>query len=97
MFTLRPTKSFNKWLDGLKDGMAKKRIAQRLVRIQSGLFGDCKSVGGPVMELRVDHGPGYRVYFVKQGGELIVLLCGGDKSTQQRDIAKALELAAGLN
>jgi len=80
----------------LKDRRAVERIAQRIVRLQSGLFGDAKSVGGGVSELRVDHGPGYRVYFVLRRALLIVLLCGGDKRTQNRDIAKARALAREL-
>jgi len=80
----------------LKDRRAVERIAQRIVRLQSGLFGDAKPVGGGVSELRVDHGPGYRVYFVLRRALLIVLLCGGDKRTQNRDIAKARALAREL-
>jgi probable addiction module antidote protein/putative addiction module killer protein len=67
------------WLDRLADRRAASRIAQRIVRLQSGLIGDAKPVGGGVSELRVDYGPGYRVYFVQQGEVLIILLCGGDK------------------
>jgi putative addiction module killer protein len=80
----------------LKDRRAVERIAQRIVRLQSGLFGDAKPVDGGVSELRVDHGPGYRVYFVLRRALLIVLLCGGDKRTQNRDIAKARALAREL-
>ena len=93
MITLRQTETFKDWLNGLRDRKAQSRIAQRLVRVQAGLFGDVKPVGEGVSELRVDHGPGYRVYFVQRGSDLIVVLCGGDKSTQERDIARAKTLA----
>jgi putative addiction module killer protein len=96
IFTIRQTETFAEWLRGLRDTRARERIAQRLVRLQSGLFGDVKSVGRGLSELRVDHGPGYRVYFIKRGNDLIVLLCGGDKSTQSRDINAAKVLAAEL-
>ena len=75
---------------------AAAKIAQRLVRLQSGLFGDVKPVGGGVSELRVDYGPGYRVYFVQRGRTVIILLCGGDKRTQSADIKKAKALAEEL-
>lgn len=80
------------WLSGLADDRARKRIAQRLVRLEAGPMGDAKFFDG-IGELRVDHGPGYRVYFVQRGLVLIVLLCSGDKRTQSRDIKKAIELA----
>lgn len=73
-----------------------ERIAQRIVRLQAGLLGDLRPVGSSVSELRIDYGPGYRLYFVQRGGELIVLLCGGDKDTQRRDISRAKRLAAEL-
>ena len=78
---------------GLRDPVARRRILQRVARLELGLLGDVKIVGGGISELRVDHGPGYRVYFMRRGGELIVLLCGGDKSTQSKDIARAKSLA----
>lgn len=96
MFEVRQTTTFAKWLDGLSDTRAAERIAQRIVRLQSGLMGDAKPVGQGISELRIDYGPGYRVYFVQRGQVLIVLLCGGDKRTQRRDIARAKALAAGL-
>jgi putative addiction module killer protein len=96
MIEVRQTVEFREWLDGLKDRRTVERIGQRIVRLQSGLFGDVKPVGEGVSELRVDHGPGYRVYFVQRGAVLIVLLCGGDKRTQQRDIARAKALATDL-
>jgi putative addiction module killer protein len=96
VFGVRQTQAFAKWLDDLSDTRAAERIAQRIVRLQSGLLGDVKSVGQGISELRIDYGPGYRVYFVQRGRVLIILLCGGDKRTQRRDIAKARALAAGL-
>lgn len=96
MFEVRQTDTFAKWLDGLADSRAAERIAQRIVRLQSGLMGDVRPVGQGISELRIDYGPGYRVYFVQRGRVLIVVLCGGDKRTQRRDISKAKALAAGL-
>jgi putative addiction module killer protein len=80
---------FRKWLEGLKDRQARARIRVRLNRIRLGNFGDCKSVGKGVSELRVPHGPGYRVYFGRKDNTVVILLYGGDKSTQSRDIALA--------
>lgn len=80
---------FLEWLLKLKDVKGRAAIRARLNRIELGNFGDCKSVGEGVFELRITFGPGYRVYFGKQGEHLVVLLCGGDKSTQDRDIVKA--------
>jgi putative addiction module killer protein len=88
MFSVTQTEEFRDWLLALKDRTAARKIAQRIVRLQSGLMGDAKFFDG-IGELRVDFGPGYRVYFVRSGPELIILLCAGDKSTQQRDIARA--------
>jgi len=96
MVEVRQTVIFREWLDGLADKQAAARIAQRIVRLQAGLLGDAKTVGGGVMELRVDTGPGYRVYFVMKGQTLIILLCGGDKKSQRRDIKRAQELADEL-
>jgi putative addiction module killer protein len=96
MVEVRQTTVFRQWLDDLADQRAASRIAQRIVRLQAGLVGDVKPVGGGVSELRIDYGPGYRVYFVQQGQVLIVLLCGGDKRSQRRDIARAKTLAAEL-
>ncbi len=96
MIEVRQTVEFGEWLDRLKDRRAAARIAKRILRLQDGLLGDVKPVGQGVSEARVDHGPGYRVYFVQRGNVLIVLLCGGDKRTQQPDIAKALALAKDL-
>jgi len=96
MFEIRQTELFAKWLSGISDPRAAQRIAQRIVRLQSGLFGDVKAVGLGISELRIDYGPGYRIYFVQRGRVLIILLCGGDKQTQTRDIKKAKALAADL-
>ena len=80
---------FDQWLDDLDDANAVARILARLARVRQGNLGDCKSVGEGVSELRVDYGPGYRVYFGQHGRTLVVLLCGGDKRTQNRDIRLA--------
>jgi putative addiction module killer protein len=80
---------FDEWLRGLNDQNAVARILARLVRVRLGNLGDCRSVGEGVSELRVDYGPGYRVYFGQQGRTVVVLLCGGDKRTQDRDIRNA--------
>ncbi len=92
MIEVRQTAEFADWLKSLKGGLAAKKIAQRIVRVQSGLMGDVKFFDG-IGELRIDFGPGYRVYFVKRGDALIILVCGGDKSSQRRDIKRAIELA----
>jgi putative addiction module killer protein len=92
MFEVRQTIEFEAWFSRLKDGRAVERIAQRIVRLQAGLFGDAKFFEG-IGELRIDHGPGYRVYFVRRGNVLVILLCGGDKSTQKRDIRRAIAIA----
>jgi putative addiction module killer protein len=96
LIEVRQTSVFREWLEGLADLRAAARIAQRIVRLQSGLFGDVKPVGGSVFELRIDHGPGYRVYFAQRGKVLIMLLCGGDKSSQSRDIKRAKALLTDL-
>ena len=93
MIDVRQTEHFADWLDNLRDGVAVKAIRRRIARVQIGLFGDTKSVGDGVVELRVDHGPGYRVYFVRHGDVVVLLLCGGDKKSQQRDIMRAKALA----
>lgn len=90
---IRQSPEFNTWLTRLKDKLARAVILRRLDRIAMGNFGDAKPVGGGVSEFRIDHGPGYRVYFVRRGETLIVLLCGGDKGSQARDIARAKVLA----
>jgi len=94
--TVRETENFKDWMRGLKDRIAQTIINARIRRISAGNFGDAKSVGDGVSELRVNYGPGYRVYYTKRGQEIIVLLCGGDKSTQNRDIEIAKRIANNL-
>lgn len=89
MFTVRQTQAFQDWLDGLKDPRAQVRIAARLRMAEAGNLGDWKAVGGDVSEMRIDFGPGYRLYFTRRGSILIVMLAGGDKSSQTRDIKRA--------
>ena len=96
MYTVRQTPEFQKWLDGLADRRAQVRIAARLWYAESGNLGDWKSVGNSVSEMRLDTGPGYRRYFMRQGKVLIVMLAGGDKSSQARDIKRAQRIAAEL-
>ncbi len=87
------SETFERWLLRLKDPRARYRINARISRISLGNFGDTKSVRGGVDELRIDYGPGYRIYYTRKGPVIIVLLVGGDKSTQEADIKKAVELA----
>ena len=96
MVELRKTEGFGKWLDGLRDLRARARIQIRIERLAEGNAGDVRPVGGGVSEMRIDHGPGYRVYFTHRGAELIILLAGGDKRTQPRDIKRAIKLANEL-
>lgn len=93
MTEILQTDDFRTWLGVLKDAQAKARIAARVQRLAFGHFGDVKAVGDGVSELRVDCGPGYRVYIVQRGAVLVVLLCGGTKSRQQADIERAKRLA----
>lgn len=87
------TKTFDKWLQGLRDRIAMARILVRLNRLAEGNAGDVKPVGGGISELRVNYGPGYRIYYLQRGSLVVVLLCGGDKGTQTKDIKTAKELA----
>jgi len=96
MVEIRKTKVFAQWLDDLNDLRARARIQVRIERLAAGLPGDVKPVGEGVSEMRIDYGPGYRVYFIRQGRELVILLAGGDKRTQVGDINKALRLARNL-
>lgn len=88
------TDEFDRWITKLKDRAGRLRILKRIDRLANGNPGDMKAVGNGVLELRLDVGPGYRVYYLQDGDTLILLLCGGDKSSQQNDIDKAHELAA---
>lgn len=96
MIEIRQTEVFSKWLRGLRDRQARARIQTRIDRLQLGLAGDVKPVGEGVSELRIDDGPGYRIYFAQRQRELIVLLAAGDKRTQGTDIKTALKLACDL-
>jgi len=96
MWTVLTTEAFDRWFSGLRDQRAARRIQARIDRAEAGNFGDSAPVGEGVSEMRIHHGPGYRVYFVQRGLEVVVLLGGGDKSSQARDIASALELARRL-
>jgi putative addiction module killer protein len=96
MMEIRKTDVFAKWLDGLNDIHARMRILVRIERLAVGNPGDVKRVGEGVSELRIDYGPGYRVYYRKIGRALVILLAGGDKSTQSKDIKTAIRLARNL-
>lgn len=93
---IRKTENYAKWIDNLADIRARAKILVRVERLVTGNPGDVKPVGEGVSELKIDYGPGYRVYFKKQGQELIILLAGGDKSSQAKDIKLALDLARNL-
>ena len=96
MVEIRKTDVFAKWIDNLKDIRAKARILVRIDRMQSGNFGDVRPVGAGINELRIFYGPGYRIYFIQRGTEIVILLNGGDKSTQTKDITRAKKLAQEL-
>jgi len=96
MFEIRKTETFAHWLDGLGDIRARARVQARIERLATGNAGDVRPVGEGVSEMRIDYGPGYRVYFTKRGREVVVLLAGGDKRTQATDIKTALRLARNL-
>jgi putative addiction module killer protein len=93
---VRQTETFARWFAGLRDGRARARIQARIDRLEIGNPGDVRPAGGGISEMRIDYGPGYRVYFVARGGALVILLAGGDKRTQGSDIATARELARNL-
>lgn len=97
MIEIRQTDVYAQWIEKLRDRQAKARIAIRVRRLSLGNPGDVRPVGGGVSELRVDYGPGYRVYFLRQGAALVILLAGGDKSSQADDIRKARNLARILS
>lgn len=96
MKTIRMTLEFQGWLKGVRDRVAVAKIAARLDRLAGGNAGDVRPIGSGLSELRIPYGPGYRVYFVAKGEVLIIVLCGGDKRTQDRDIQRAHEIAAEL-
>ena len=96
MITVEKTAEFDAWLRSLRDRQARSRINSRLLRLSLGNMGDVRPVGNGVSELRIHYGPGYRVYLVQRGAVLVVLLCGGDKSTQAADIEDAKRLAGLL-
>ncbi len=93
MIEVRRTDAFTDWIARLRDRQARAVIGRRLERLSRGSFGDVKPVGSGVSEMRIDHGSGYRIYFVQQGLQIVILLCRGDKSSQSRDIVRARELA----
>lgn len=96
MIEIRQTETYKKWFETLKDRNARMRVNIRVRRLSIGNLGDVKTVGGGVSEVRIDYGPGYRVYFVQKQKRIILLLLGGDKSTQSKDIQKAQELAVRI-
>jgi len=93
MFEIRQTAVFEAWIDGLKDMRAVARIEVRLRRLSLGHLGDAKFLGDGVSEMRIDYGPGYRLYFTRRGERIVILLCGGDKKRQSDDIGRAKQLA----
>jgi len=97
MYIIKQTEEFIKWLKKLKDIKGKVAIIRRIDRVKKGNFGDCKSVGDDISELRITIGPAYRVYFTKKDEQIVILLIGGDKSTQSKDIEKAKNILKGLN
>ena len=97
MYTVLQTQEFQRWLDALRDQRAQVRIAARLRLAEAGNLGDWKSVGGEVSEMKVNFGPGYRLYFARRGSVLIVMLAGGDKSTQTKDIKRAQKILKELD
>jgi putative addiction module killer protein len=96
MFSVRPLPEFTSWLDGLKDNRVRGAIAERIKRLAFGLLGDFKAIGGGVIELRIDFGAGWRLYSTQHGKQIVVLLAGGSKRTQKKDINRAKTLAASL-
>lgn len=96
MIEIRQTETYAKWFASLRDPQARARINVRIRRLSLGNAGDVKPVGGGVSEMRIDYGPGYRVYFVQRGQYLVILLAGGDKGTQARDIQTAIKMACNL-
>ena len=97
MIQIEVTDEFDKWLKGLRDLQAKERIFERIRRLRDGNAGDVKPVGKGVSEMRISYGPGYRLYYMQRGKALILLLCGGDKSTQKEHIARAVAIVKRTN
>lgn len=95
MIQIEVTGEFDKWLKGLRDLQARERIFERIRRLRDGNPGDVKSVGKGVSEMRISYGPGYRLYYTQRGKEFVLLLCGGDKSSQKADIARAIVMVKG--
>ena len=93
MYDIETTEEFDNWLGSFRDGVTQKVILKRIRTMSLGTLGDVQSLNDGLFEARIHYGPGYRLYFVNQGSRIIILLCGGDKSTQKRDIARARELA----
>lgn len=93
MIEVKVSETFDKWLKGLRDRQGRARIVDRIERLAGGNFGDCKPIGGGLSELRLNFGPGYRIYYRQDADTLVILLCGGDKASQSRDIRKARKIA----
>ena len=93
MITIRQTEVYARWFRRLRDRQARDRIDKRILRLSLGNAGDARHVGSGVSELRVDYGPGYRVYFTRRGGSTVILLAGGDRASQRRDIQRAIDMA----
>ena len=96
MFTVRPLPEFTAWLDGLNDMRVRGAVVERIKRLSFGLLGDFKAIGEGVVELRIDFGAGWRLYYTQRGAQIVILLAGGSKRTQKRDIKRAKALAALL-
>ena len=96
MVEVRQTEEFSGWLNRLRDANAVARIVGRIRRVETGNPGDTRGVGNGILEMRIDYGPGYRIYYVHRGVQIVILLCGGDKRTQPKDIKRAEKLAETL-
>ena len=96
MRSIYSTEVFDAWFEALRDKQAARRIQARIDRVEEGNFGDCQPVGEGVSEMRIHYGPGYRIYMAQRGAEIVILLAGGDKATQNKDIKTALGLAKQL-
>ncbi len=94
MFEVQSSVEFDQWIGTLKDQRAAAKVFDRIYRLENGNPGDVKSVGSGILEMRIDYGPGYRIYYTRKDAVIILLLCGGDKSTQAKDIRRAIQIAA---